>query len=149
MFERILIANRGEIACRIMRTVRRMGLSPVAIHSEADEGTPHVRMADEAVCVGPPPSAESYLDIAAVVDAARATGADAVHPGFGFLSENADFVDALNAAGIAFIGPPPAAIRAMGDKIESRRLAAEAGVNTVPGIGRATRRRGRGGGGGP
>ena len=137
MFERILIANRGEIACRIMRTVRRMGLSPVAIHSEADEGTPHVRMADEAVCVGPPPSAESYLDIAAVVDAARATGADAVHPGFGFLSENAHFVEALNAAGIAFIGPPPAAIRAMGDKIESRRLAAEAGVNTVPGIGRA------------
>ena len=136
-FERILIANRGEIACRIARTARRMGISIAAIHSEADEGAPHVRMADAAVCVGPPPSAESYLDIDAVVDAARSTGADAVHPGFGFLSENADFVEALTAAGIAFIGPPPAAIRAMGDKIESRRLALDAGVNIVPGVDRA------------
>ena len=136
-FERILIANRGEIACRIARTARRMGISVAAIYSEADEGAPHVRMADAAVCVGPPPSAESYLDIEAVVEAARTTGADAVHPGFGFLSENADFVEALSAAGIAFIGPPPGAIRAMGDKIESRRLAAEAGVNTVPGVDRA------------
>ncbi|MCY4451892.1 MAG: ATP-grasp domain-containing protein [Immundisolibacterales bacterium] len=136
-FERILIANRGEIACRIARTVRRMGISVAAIHSEADEGAPHVRMADAAVCVGPPPSAESYLDIGAVVEAARSTGADAVHPGFGFLSENAEFVEALARAGIAFIGPPPAAIRAMGDKIESRRLAAAAGVNTVPGVDRA------------
>ena len=137
MFERILIANRGEIACRILRTLRRLGISPVAIHSQADEDAPHVRMADEAVCVGPPPSSESYLDTAAVVDAARAAGADAVHPGFGFLSENADFAEALDAAGIAFIGPPPAAIRALGDKIESRRLAADAGVSIVPGVGRA------------
>ena len=136
-FERILIANRGEIACRIARTARRMGISTAAIHSEADEGAPHVRMADAAVCVGPPPSAESYLVIDAVVEAARTTGADAVHPGYGFLSENAHFVEALSAAGIAFIGPPPAAIRAMGDKIESRRLAFDAGVDTVPGVGRA------------
>ena len=136
-FERILIANRGEIACRIARTACRMGISTAAIYSEADEGTPHVRMADRAVCVGPPPSAESYLDIEAVLGAARSTGADAVHPGFGFLSENAEFVEALSGAGITFIGPPPAAIRAMGDKIESRRLAADAGVNTIPGVDRA------------
>ena len=136
-FERILIANRGEIACRIARTARRMGISTAAIYSEADEGTPHVRMADRAVCVGPPPSAESYLDIEAVVEAARSTGADAVHPGFGFLSENAEFVEALSGAGITFIGPPPAAIRAMGDKIESRRLASDAGVDTIPGVDRA------------
>ena len=136
-FERILIANRGEIACRIARTARRMGISTAAIYSEADEGTPHVRMADRAVCVGPPPSAESYLDIEAVLEAARTTGADAVHPGFGFLSENAEFVEALSGAGITFIGPPPAAIRAMGDKIESRRLAFDAGVNTIPGVDRA------------
>ena len=136
-FERILIANRGEIACRIARTARRMGIFTAAIHSEADEGAAHVRMADEAVCVGPPPSAESYLDIDAVVEAARSTGADAVHPGYGFLSENAQFVEALARAGIAFIGPPPAAIRAMGDKIESRRLASDAGVDTVPGVDRA------------
>ena len=115
-FERILIANRGEIACRIARTARRMGISTAAIYSEADEGTPHVRMADAAVCVGPPPSAESYLDIEAVLEAARSTGADAVHPGFGFLSENAEFVEALSWAGITFIGPPPAAIRAMGTR---------------------------------
>ena len=136
-FERILIANRGEIACRIARTAHRMGISTAAIYSEADEGAPHVRMADAAVCVGPPPSAESYLDIEAVVEAARATGADAVHPGFGFLSENAEFVEALCAAGVTFIGPPPSAIRAMGDKIESRRLALAAGVDTVPGVDRA------------
>ncbi len=136
-YERILIANRGEIACRIARTARRMGISTAAIYSEADEDAPHVRIADAAVCVGPPPSAESYLAIGAVVEAARTTGADAVHPGFGFLSENAEFVEALAAAGIAFIGPPPAAIRAMGDKIESRQLALDAGVDTIPGVGRA------------
>ena len=137
MFERVLIANRGEIACRIARTARRLGISVAAIHSEADEDAPHVRMADAAVCVGPPPSAESYLDVEAVVEAARTVGADAVHPGFGFLSENAGFAEALSAAGIAFIGPPPTAIRAMGDKIESRRFALDAGVDTVPGVDRA------------
>ena len=136
-FERILVANRGEIACRIARTARRMGISVATVYSEADEGAPHVRMADAAVCVGPPPSAESYLDIEAVVEAARTTGADAVHPGFGFLSENAGFVEALAGAGITFIGPPPGAIRAMGDKIESRRIAADAGVSTIPGVDRA------------
>ncbi len=137
MFERILIANRGEIACRIVRTARRMGIGTVAVYSEADEGAPHVRMADEAVCVGPAPSAESYLAVDAMVEAARRTGAGAVHPGFGFLSENADFAEALAAAGIVFIGPPPAAVRTMGDKIEARRLALEAGVHTVPGVGEA------------
>ena len=133
MFSKLLIANRGEIACRIIRTARDMGIATVAVYSEADAGALAVRMADEAVAIGPAPAAESYLVIDNIIAAARETGADAVHPGFGFLAENADFAEALAAAGIAFVGPPPAAIRAMGDKITSKRIAADAGVATVPG----------------
>ena len=133
MFDKILIANRGEIACRILRTARRMGLKTVAVYSEADRGALHVEMADEAVPIGPAAAVESYLVIDKIVEACKQTGAQAVHPGFGFLAENADFVKALDAAGIVFIGPPTDAIRAMGDKIESKRLAAEAKVSTVPG----------------
>jgi len=133
VFEKILIANRGEIACRVIRTARRMGIETVAVFSAADANALHVEMADEAVAIGPAPAAESYLVMDRIVDACRQTGAQAVHPGFGFLSENGTFVEALEAAGIAFIGPPANAIRAMGDKIESKRLAAKAKVNTVPG----------------
>ena len=133
MFKKILIANRGEIACRVMRTAQRMGISTVAVHSEADALAPHVQMADEAVLIGPPPSSESYLLIDRIIDACKATGAEAVHPGYGFLSENPAFCQALAEAGIAFIGPDVPAIKAMGDKIESKKLAAEAGVSTVPG----------------
>ena len=133
MFSKILVANRGEIACRIMRTAKRMGISTVAVYSDADAGTPHVLMADEAVNIGPAPSAQSYLRGAAIIEAAIATGAEAIHPGFGFLSENAEFVAAVEAAGLAFIGPGTEAIRVMGDKIESKALAKQAGVSTVPG----------------
>jgi propionyl-CoA carboxylase alpha subunit len=133
MFEKILIANRGEIACRIIRTCRRLEIATVAVCSEADADALHVRMADEAVLLGPPPAGESYLKIDRIVAAARETGAEAVHPGYGFLSENAAFAEALAAEGITFIGPPAQAIRLMGDKIEAKRLAAEAGVSTVPG----------------
>jgi propionyl-CoA carboxylase alpha chain len=133
MFQKILIANRGEIACRVIRTARRMGIATVAVHSVADRGSVAVRMADEAVEIGPAPAAESYLVIDRLLDAIRQTGADAVHPGYGFVSENAAFAEALADAGVAFIGPPPGAIAAMGDKITSKKLAAEAGVNTVPG----------------
>ena len=133
MFSKILIANRGEIACRVMRTARAMGIKTVAVYSDADVDGVHVAMADEAVRIGPPPSAESYLVIDALLAAIKETGADAVHPGYGFVSENAAFAEALAEAGVAFIGPGPAAIRAMGDKIESKKLADAAGVNTVPG----------------
>ena len=133
MFEKILIANRGEIACRIMRTARRMGIQTVAIYSDADAGALHTRMADEAVCVGPGPAAQSYLQLDTIVNVARETGTQAVHPGFGFLAENAEFAGRLTDAGIAFIGPKPYAIGAMGDKIESKKLADAAGVNTIPG----------------
>ena len=133
MFSKILIANRGEIACRVMRTAKRMKIATVAVYSEADADALHVAMADEAVAVGPAPSSESYLVIDNIMAAIKETGADAVHPGYGFLSENAVFSDALTKAGIAFIGPGPKAIAAMGDKIESKRLAEEAGVTTVPG----------------
>jgi propionyl-CoA carboxylase alpha chain len=133
MFEKILIANRGEIACRIIRTCRRLKIATVAVYSEADADALHVRMADQAVPVGPPPAIESYLRIERIVEAARTTGAQAVHPGYGFLSENPAFAQALEAEDITFIGPPVPAIRLMGDKIEAKRLAVEAGVSTVPG----------------
>jgi len=133
LFEKILIANRGEIACRIIRTARRMGIATVAVYSEADRDALHVEMADEAVAIGPGPAAQSYLVIDNIVEACRATGAEAVHPGYGFLSERTAFAEALRAAGITFIGPNPRAIAAMGDKIESKRFARAAGVSTVPG----------------
>src|SRR5690349_14958127 len=133
MFHKILIANRGEIACRIIRTARRMGLRTVAVYSEADARALHVDMADEAVGIGPAPSAQSYLAVDRIIAACRTTGAEAVHPGYGFLAERAAFAAALARAGIVFIGPNPAAIEAMGDKIESKRAAARAGVSIVPG----------------
>ncbi len=133
MFKKILIANRGEIACRVMRTAKRMGIATVAVYSEADENALHVRMADEAVPIGPAPSRDSYLRIDRIVAACRKTGAEAVHPGYGFLSENRAFAEALEKAGIVFIGPGPRAIAAMGDKIESKKLAEAAGVSSVPG----------------
>ena len=133
MFKKILIANRGEIACRVIRTARRMGIATVAVYSDADARAPHVRMADESVRLGPPPASESYLNAELIIDACRATRAEAVHPGYGFLSERESFARALAEAGIAFIGPPPEAIAAMGDKIQSKKLAKEAGVNVVPG----------------
>src|ERR1700742_4905881 len=133
MFKRILIANRGEIACRIIKTARRMGIETVAVYSEADRDALHVEMADEAVAIGPPPAAHSYLLIDKIVEACKATGAEAVHPGYGFLSEREAFPVALAKAGIVFIGPNPKAIAAMGDKIESKKAAASAKVSTVPG----------------
>jgi propionyl-CoA carboxylase alpha chain len=133
MFKKILIANRGEIACRVIKTARRMGIQTVAVYSDADENALHVRMADEAVNIGPPPANQSYIVIDRIMDAIRATGAEAVHPGYGFLSENPKFAQALEKEGVAFIGPPVKAIEAMGDKITSKKLAQEAGVTTVPG----------------
>ena len=133
LFDKILIANRGEIACRVIRTCKRLGIKTVAVYSEADADALHVREADEAVLIGPPPSAQSYLLIDKIVEACKATGAQAVHPGYGFLSEKEAFQKALAAAGIAFIGPDAHAIYAMGDKIESKKLAQAAGVSTVPG----------------
>ncbi|HEV2652298.1 MAG TPA: acetyl-CoA carboxylase biotin carboxylase subunit, partial [Rhizomicrobium sp.] len=134
MFKKILIANRGEIACRIIKTARRMGIKTVAVYSDADRDALHVEMADEAVHIGPPPSAQSYLVIERIVRACLDTGAEAVHPGYGFLSEREAFAEALAKAGIAFIGPNNRAIAAMGDKIESKKLAQAAKVNTVPGF---------------
>jgi propionyl-CoA carboxylase alpha chain len=133
VFDKILIANRGEIACRIIRSARKMGIKTVAVYSEADRSALHVELADEAVHIGPAASAQSYLVIDKIVQACKDTGAQAVHPGFGFLAENPAFVQALDKAGIVFIGPPAGALKAMGDKIESKRLALKAKVNTVPG----------------
>ncbi|MEM8699729.1 MAG: acetyl/propionyl/methylcrotonyl-CoA carboxylase subunit alpha, partial [Pseudomonadota bacterium] len=133
MFKKILIANRGEIACRVIKTARRMGIATVAVYSDADRNALHVEMADEAVHIGPPQANQSYIVIEKIMQAIRQTGAEAVHPGYGFLSERAEFAAALDAAGVAFIGPPQGAIEAMGDKITSKKLAAEAGVSTVPG----------------
>ncbi|GAB5347366.1 ATP-binding protein [Alteriqipengyuania sp. 357] len=133
MFSKILIANRGEIACRVIQTCKRMGIATVAVYSDADARAPFVKMADEALHIGPAPAAESYLLADKIIEACKQTGAEAVHPGYGFLSERASFVEALDKEGIVFIGPPAKAIAAMGDKIESKKLAKEAGVNTVPG----------------
>ena len=133
MFDKILIANRGEIACRVIKTARKMGIKTVAIYSDADRNALHVEMADEAVHIGPPPANQSYIVIDKVMDAIRQTGAQAVHPGYGFLSENAKFAEALEAEGVAFIGPPKGAIEAMGDKITSKKIAQDADVSTVPG----------------
>jgi propionyl-CoA carboxylase alpha chain len=133
MFKKILIANRGEIACRAIKTAHKMGIATVAVYSEADKDSLHVSLADEAFCIGPASSAQSYLVIDRILEACRSTGADAVHPGYGFLSENAAFAEQLRQSGIAFIGPDVHAINSMGDKITSKRLAQEAGVSTVPG----------------
>jgi propionyl-CoA carboxylase alpha chain len=133
MFSKILIANRGEIACRVIKTARKLGIGTVAVYSDADVDALHKEMADEAVNIGPAPAAQSYLVMEKIVEAAKATGAEAIHPGYGFLSENAAFAEALKAAGIAFIGPNVEAIRAMGDKIESKKFANKAKVSTVPG----------------
>ncbi len=133
MFDKILIANRGEIACRVIKTARKMGIETVAIYSDADRQALHVQMADEAMHVGPAPANQSYIVIDNVMAAIKSSGAQAVHPGYGFLSENAKFAEALEAAGVAFVGPPKGAIEAMGDKITSKKIAQEAGVSTVPG----------------
>ena len=133
MFDKILIANRGEIACRVIKTARKMGIKTVAIYSDADKNALHVEMADESVHIGPPPANQSYIVIDKVMDAIRQTGAQAVHPGYGFLSENSKFAEALEAEGVAFVGPPKKAIEAMGDKITSKKIAQDAGVSTVPG----------------
>ncbi|MCA0938347.1 acetyl/propionyl/methylcrotonyl-CoA carboxylase subunit alpha [Salipiger pacificus] len=133
MFDKILIANRGEIACRVIKTARKMGIKTVAVYSDADKHALHVEMADEAVHIGPPPANQSYIVIDKIMQAIRDSGAQAVHPGYGFLSENPKFAEALEAAGVAFIGPPKGAIEAMGDKITSKKIAQEAGVSTVPG----------------
>ncbi|OUS20686.1 acetyl/propionyl-CoA carboxylase subunit alpha [Litorivita pollutaquae] len=134
MFKKILIANRGEIACRVIKTARKMGIQTVAVYSDADKNALHVSMADEAYHIGPPPANQSYIVIDKIMEAIKATGAEAVHPGYGFLSENSKFAEALSAAGVAFIGPPVGAIEAMGDKITSKKLAQEANVSTVPGF---------------
>src|SRR6201984_508928 len=133
MFKKILIANRSEIACRIIRTARRMGIATVAVYSDADAEALHVQVADQAIRIGPAPSAASYLKIERIVEACRQSGAEAVHPGYGFLSENPAFSRALTKAVITFIGPGPEAIGAMGDKIQSKKLARDAGVSSVPG----------------
>ncbi len=133
MIEKVLIANRGEIALRVLRACRELGIATVAVHSKADENAMHVRLADESVCIGPPPAAQSYLNIPAIVSACEITGADAVHPGYGFLSENARFADILTEHGITFIGPSADHIRIMGDKIEAKATAKRLGIPVVPG----------------
>ena len=133
MFDSLLVANRGEIACRVFRTAKRMGLRTIAVYSDVDADAMHVVAADEAVCIGPAPATESYLDIAKVIAAARSTGAEAIHPGYGFLSENAEFAQACMDAGIIFVGPPASAIRTMGSKMASKALMEAAGVPVLPG----------------
>src|SRR5262245_63053319 len=133
MFQKVLVANRGEIAIRVMRTLKEMGIASVGVYSEADRETPHVREADEAFLLGPPTPAESYLNIEKVIEVAKDAGAEAIHPGYGFLAENAAFASACDEAGIAWIGPPPSAIEAMGSKTKARELMQDAGVPIVPG----------------
>ena len=133
-FRKILVANRGEIACRVMRTAHRLGYRTVAVFSDADADAPHAQQADEAVHIGASPATDSYLNISALLAAAQRTGADAVHPGYGFLSERADFAQACADAGLVFIGPSPAAMRAMGDKAAAKRRMLEAGVPCAPGF---------------
>ncbi|MCW5828253.1 MAG: acetyl-CoA carboxylase biotin carboxylase subunit [Deltaproteobacteria bacterium] len=133
MIRKLLVANRGEIACRVIRTAKKLGIKTVAVHSEADAKAPHVEMADESVLIGPPPPPQSYLNTAAILEAARRTGADGVHPGYGFLSENGDFVHAVRGAGLVFVGPEADAMHQMGDKGVARRIVQAAGVPTVPG----------------
>ena len=135
----LLVANRGEIAARIIRTAHRMGIATVAVYSEADAGLPYVADADQAVLIGPPPPAESYLDVAAILAAAAETGADAIHPGYGFLSESADFAEQVIAAGLTWVGPPPSAMRAMSDKVDARNTMSAAGVPVAPGSGEPVR----------
>ena len=139
MFKKVLIANRGAIACRVIRTLDRMGLASVAVYSEADRYSLHVRKAGEAILVGPPPAAKSYLDQGAILDAALRTGAEAIHPGYGFLSENAEFAEACEARGIRFIGPAPEVLEVFGDKARARELAERCGVPLAAGSNRATR----------
>src|SRR5690348_3858325 len=133
MFDKILIANRGEIALRVLRACKELGIATVAVHSTADADAMHVRLADESVCIGPPPAKESYLNVPALLTACEITGADAVHPGYGFLSENARFAEILEAHGVHFIGPRAEHIRLMGDKIEAKRTARKLGIPVVPG----------------
>jgi acetyl-CoA carboxylase biotin carboxylase subunit len=133
MFKKVLVANRGEIALRVIRCVREMGLQSVAVHSTADTDALHVKFADEAVCIGPPPSRQSYLNVPMIISAAEVTGADAIHPGYGFLSENADFAEVCRKCKLTWIGPPPDAMRLMGDKIRARAAMSDAGVPTLPG----------------
>lgn len=133
MFQKILIANRGEIALRVLRACKELGIKTVAVHSTADADAMHVRLADESVCIGPPPSRDSYLNIHQIVAACEITGADAIHPGYGFLSENAKFAEILEAHSITFIGPTASHIRIMGDKIEAKRTAKRLGIPVVPG----------------
>src|ERR671917_1789068 len=133
MFEKVLVANRGEIAIRVIRTLKEMQIKSVAVYSEADRETPHVREADEAFLLGPATPAESYLNIEKIIETAKKAGAEAIHPGYGFLAENADFARALDDAGVVFIGPPASAIDAMGSKTKAREIMQEAGVPIVPG----------------
>src|SRR5687768_17325435 len=134
MFGKILIANRGEIALRIQRACREMGIKTVVVHSEADADAKYVRLADESVCIGPPPSAGSYLNIPAIISAAEVTDAEAIHPGYGFLAENADFAERVEQSGFVFIGPSPQTIRMMGDKVSAKNAMSKAGVPVVPGM---------------
>jgi acetyl-CoA carboxylase biotin carboxylase subunit len=135
MLDKVVIANRGEIALRILRACRELGIKTVAVHSEADRELKHVRLADESVCIGPAPSDQSYLNVPAIISAAEVTDAVAIHPGYGFLSENADFAERVEDSGFIFIGPTPESIRTMGDKVEAIRAMQEAGVPCVPGSG--------------